>query len=218
VNIGHLPSAGETQSRYDRPVDVSFVIDALARAAAAARGTPHNDEEALPIPAEFVGEPDVDHIGVIGHSFGAFAAQAVGGVELGPTLGIRNFRDPRVDAIVPIAPPSRDRHGHFDKGAENNSWRHVAIPSYLLVGELDLPEWRRLAFDRYPPTGDKFLTIGAGQTHMSIAGYQAPVEVRRLLDLNTALFFHTYLRGGDARDRIDSLAWIDGWTLERKVE
>ncbi|WP_168155941.1 hypothetical protein [Isosphaera pallida] len=34
--------------------------------------------------------------------------------------------------------------------------------------------------------------------------------------LNTALFFHTYLRSGSGRDRIGTLTWIDGWTLERK--
>jgi len=43
-------------------------------------------------------------------------------------------------------------------------------------------------------------------------------RVRRLLDLNTTLFFHTYLRGGDGRCAIGTLAWLDGWTLERKLD
>jgi hypothetical protein len=241
VNIGHLPSADEMRHRYDRPLDVSFVIDALARVAAAARGTPYDAEEALPLPAAFTGvldqdwlghhrllmpppppaftaAPDVDHIGVLGHSFGAFTAHAVGGAEHGPTLGIRNFRDPRVDAIVPIAPQGKDRYGCFDKGPENNSWQGVAIPAYVLLGDDDLPDWRRRPFDRYPAVGDKFLTIGKDQSHAAIAGWRAPVEVRRLLDLNTALFFHTYLRGGEGRRRIGSLAWLDGWTLERRID
>lgn len=218
VNVGHLPSASEMQHRYDRPLDVSFVIDALARVAAAARGTPWDAEEALPLPTDFAGAPDVDHIGVLGHSYGAFSAHAVAGVELGPTMGIRNFRDPRVDAIVAIAPQGKDRYGCFDKGSDNNSWKEVTIPSYLLLADHDLPEWRRQPFDRYPAVGDKFLTIGKDQDHASIAGWRAPVDVRRLLDLNTALFFHTYLRGGAGRRRIGTLAWIDGWTLEQKLD
>jgi hypothetical protein len=218
VNVGHLPSANEVQHRYDRPLDVSFVIDALVRVAAAARGTPWDAEEALPLPADFAGVPDVDHIGVLGHSFGAFTAHAVGGVEHGPTMGIRNFRDPRVDAIVLTAPQGQDRYGCFDKGPDNNSWKDINIPSYILLGEHDLPSWRRQPFDRYPAIGDKFLTIGKDQTHNTIAGYGTTNDVRRLLDLNTALFFHTYLRGGAGRCKIGTLGWIDGWTLERKLD
>jgi hypothetical protein len=241
VNIGHLPSANEVLHRYDRPLDVSFIIDALVRVAAAARGRPYDAEEALPLPADFTGVPepgwlgrhrqsvtppttgfvawlDADRIGVLGHSFGAFTAHAVGGVEHSPTLGIRDFRDPRVAAIVLIAPQGPDRYGCFDLGPENNSWRDVTIPSYCLLGEHDLPDWRRHPFDRYPAAGDKFLTIGKDQTHDSIAGWSAPVVVRCLLALNTALFFHTYLRGGTGRNAIGTLAWLDGWTLERKPE
>jgi hypothetical protein len=45
-----------------------------------------------------------------------------------------------------------------------------------------------------------------------------PPEVRALVALNTALFFHTYLRGGDGIRSIGTLAWLDGWTLERKLD
>ncbi|MBI3972530.1 MAG: hypothetical protein HY332_14720 [Chloroflexi bacterium] len=167
---------------------------------------------------DHIGEPDVDHIGVLGHSYGAFTAHAVAGVELGPTMGIRTFCDPRVDAIVAIAPQGMDRHGCFDKGPDHNSWQDVTITSYVWLADQDLPEWRRRPFDRYPAAGDKFLTIGKDQNHASIAGWRAPEAVRRLLDLNTALFFHTYLRGGGGRCQIGTPAWIDGWTLERKLD
>ncbi len=67
-----------------------------------------------------------------GHSYGAFTAHALAGAELGPTMGIGNFRDPRVDAIVAIAPPpqGKDRYGFFDKGPDANSWKDVTIPSW----------------------------------------------------------------------------------------
>lgn len=46
----------------------------------------------------------------------------------------------------------------------------------------------------------------------------AAEEVTRFVELNTALFFHVYVRGGDGRDEIGTLARLDGWTLERKLE
>lgn len=216
VTIGHRPSANEIQHRYDRPLDVSFVIDALVRVRAASLRIPGGGgEDALPMPGDFKGVPDVDHIGLIGHSFGAYTAHAVGGADFSPTMGIRNFRDPRVDAIVPISPQGFHRFGSYDEGPSNNSWSDIRIPVYLICGELEGPEWRRQPFDRYPACGDKFLTVGKGQGHNIINGDQ---KAKRLLSLNTALFFHTYLRGGQGRDKIGTLAWLDGWTLERKLD
>jgi len=214
VSIGHRPSANEIQHRYDRPLDVSFVIDALVRARAAALRIPGGGAEgSFPMPEEFKGIPDVDHIGHVGHSFGAFTAHAVGGASFSPTMGIRNFRDPRVDAIVPISPQGYHRFGSYDEGPENNSWSEIRIPACLICGALESPDWRRQPFDRYPPIGDKFFTIGKGYGHNIVKGDE---PAKRLLSLNTALFFHVYLRGGTGRDRIGTLAWIDGWTLERK--
>ena len=216
VNIGHRQSANEIQHRYDRPLDVSFVIDSLVRTRAASLRIPGGGGEgALPMPSDFAGIPDVDHIGHIGHSFGAFTAHAVGGANWSPTMGIRNFRDPRVDAIVPISPQGCHRFGGYDEGPDNNSWSEIRIPVYLICGELQGLEWRRQPFDRYPAIGDKFFTVAKGWGHNIINGDAA---TKRLLALNTALFFHTYLRQGNGRDRIGTQAWIDGWTLERKLE
>ena len=216
VSIGHRPSANEMQHRYDRPLDVSFVIDALVRVRAASLRIPGGGgDDAFPMPGDFKGMPDVDHIGHIGHSFGAFTAHAVGGANFSPTMGIRNFRDPRVDAIVPISPQGFHRFGSYDEGPSNNSWSDIRIPAYLICGELENPEWRRQPFDRYPACGDKFFTVAKGWGHNIINGDQ---KARRLLALNTALFFHTYLRDGQGRNKIGTIAWLDGWTLERKLD
>lgn len=216
VSIGHRQSANEIRHRYDRPLDVSFVIDALVRTRAASLRIPGGGGEgALPMPPDFAGTADVDHIGHIGHSFGAFTAHAVGGANWSPTMGIRNFRDPRVDAIVPISPQGYHRFGGYDEGPDKNSWSEIRIPVYLICGELEGPEWRRQPFDRYPAVGDKFFTVAKGWGHNIINGDAAS---KRVLALNTALFLHTYLRRGAGRDRIGTLAWIDGWTLERKLE
>jgi hypothetical protein len=213
INLGHAPSANEVQHRYDRPLDVSFLLDALTRTRAANLRIPGGGNEAFPMPKDCPGTPDVDHVGLLGHSFGAFTAHAVAGAIWTPTQGVRNFRDPRIDAVVPISPQGALRFGGYDNGPDDNSWSEIRIPVYLICGSLESPTWRRQPFDRYPETGDKFLTIAKGQGHGIVNGDQS---VQRLLALNTALFFHTYLRNGSGRDRIGTLAWIDGWTLERK--
>lgn len=56
-------------------------------------------------------------------------------------------------------------------------------------------------------------SVAKGWGHNIVNGDAA---TKRLLALNTALVFHTYVRQGNGRDRIGTLAWIDGWTLERK--
>lgn len=218
LSINHKRSTNEQQHRYDRAVDVSFIIDVLT--AAAWRGGAVGEQ--LKPPADFGGEIDLHKIGHTGHSFGGFTAHAVGGADFAPTLGIKNFRDNRVRAIVPISPQGADRFGSYDHGVNENSWSGIHIPVYLLAGGAEGPEWRRQPYDRYQLPGDKFLTIGAGQNHGQM-GNSGSDDVRRLLGWNTALFFHIYLRLDDepakiARCRIGTLGWLDGWTLERKLE
>lgn len=204
--------------RYDRAVDVSFVIDALTAAFWPGGGP----DISLDAPEEFGGTIDIHRIGHTGHSFGGFTAHAVGGADFAPTLGITNFGDRRVRAIVPISPQGTDRFGSYDYGPEDNSWSRITIPSYLLAGGDEGPDWRRQPFDRYPAVGDKFLTIGFEQDHGEMGNAGAD-PVRQLIAWNTALFFHTYLRAegaeqAAARCRIGTLAWLEGWTLERKLD
>lgn len=219
LTINHLRSANEQRHRYDRAVDVSFIIDVLL--ANNWQGTAVGDK--LPPPADFSGTIDFRHIGLTGHSFGGFTANAIAGADHAPTMGIRNFRDPRVRAVVPISAQGEFRFGTYDYGPEENSWAGVSIPVYALAGAAEGGnDWRRTAFDRYPPVGDKFYTVGAGQGHAQM-GNSGSDEVRRLIAWNTALFFHAYLRAPPdeaktLRCRIGTLAWLEGWTLERKLD
>jgi predicted dienelactone hydrolase len=68
------------ESWINRPLDVSFVIDQLARRS----------------------DADLDRVAVAGHSAGAFSAFAVAGLRLGEG---ESFRDPRVKAIVAMSMP-----------------------------------------------------------------------------------------------------------------
>ena len=78
---------GREQSRQDRPKDISFLIDAMARMNKGAD-------------SRFVENVDLDHIGVAGHSFGGFTSTWVADA------------DPRVDAIAPMAGAGAERSNY----------------------------------------------------------------------------------------------------------
>jgi predicted dienelactone hydrolase len=89
---------GDTQDPFeqvavDRPKDVSFLIDhMLARSA---------DPEDF-----FYARVDPNRIGVAGHSFGGYTAIVVASGLDNDAFGVHVEPDPRVRAVVPIAPAS----------------------------------------------------------------------------------------------------------------
>ena len=98
------------KSAVDRPLDVSFLITTLLERSADPADELHR-------------RIDPGRIGVSGHSFGGFTSLAVAaGFALAPP-------DPRVRAIVPIAPAS----GIFDDAALAS----IRIPALILGGTLD---------------------------------------------------------------------------------
>jgi predicted dienelactone hydrolase len=98
------------KSAVDRPLDVSFLITTMLE-----RSADPTDE--------LHGRIDARRIGVSGHSFGGFTSLAVAaGFVLAPP-------DPRVRAIVPIAPAS----SIFD----DDALASIGIPTLILGGTLD---------------------------------------------------------------------------------
>lgn len=199
--LNHLPSSGVAQHQRDRPADVTAVLDAVLGGRVA-------------LPAAFRGTLDAQRIGHVGHSWGAYTSHAVGGARFDQGT----FRDPRVKAIVPLSPQGPGQFGAFDAEPDlslpsnDNSWASVTIPAYNLVGELEqngpvgdpdrAENWRLFPFERYPLTGDKFLSILLGQNHDDLGNGGTP-EVQRFIARNTRRFFDGYLRG-----RTDSLCAI----------
>ncbi|MCB9411828.1 MAG: hypothetical protein H6525_03125 [Actinobacteria bacterium] len=229
VHLAHLPSADEIHQRWDRPQDVSAVLDAII-----------DDPEALP--EGFTGELDAGRVGHLGHSWGAYAAHALAGAEFldpfdpeGPRV---TFRDPRVDAFVALSPQGWGQFGSFDvehdlaTPSPDNSWRTVSTPAYNLVGSLEadgvagydlgLPgtyrgqDWRMFPFARYPADGRRYLTVLEGQTHANLGG-EAAAEVNAFVAANSRTFFDAYLRGDtESEPRIgDVLALPDALTDRR---
>jgi predicted dienelactone hydrolase len=137
-----------------RPQDISFVLDSL----------PVLQKR---IPA-LAGKIDVEHIGVGGHSMGAFTADAIAGalVDL-PNHPATNFTDSRVRAVLLLSP-----QGPGEFGLTDHSWDHVTLPLLSMTGSLDLgagnqgPDWKKIPFERSQP-GAKYHVYIAGANHMS---------------------------------------------------
>lgn len=140
-----------------RPQDISFVLDSLPAL-----------KKLIPALA---GKLDAEHIGVGGHSMGAFTADAIAGalVDL-PNHPATNFADPRAKAVLLLSP-----QGPGEFGLTDHSWDHVTLPLLSMTGSLDLgagnqgPEWKKIPFERSQP-GAKYHVFIDGANHMSFIG------------------------------------------------
>ncbi|NET06908.1 MAG: alpha/beta hydrolase [Symploca sp. SIO2B6] len=164
----------------DRPLDVSYVLDELAR---------RNQ-------AEFAGKLNLQEVGVIGHSFGGYTALALAGAEIDferletdcnrvvwdPNLSLLvqcralelprkayNFRDPRVKAAIAINPVNSSVFG--PKGLSK-----IQIPVFLGAGTLDpatpavLEQMRSFTWLNTP---NKHLGLLEGQAHLNFSQLDA---------------------------------------------
>jgi predicted dienelactone hydrolase len=137
-----------------RPLDISFVLDSLPTL-----------QKRIPALA---GKVDAGHIGVGGHSMGAFTADAIAGalVDL-PGRPATNFADSRVKAVLLLSP-----QGPGEFGLTDHSWDHLALPLLSMTGSLDLgagnqgPDWKKIPFERSQPDG-KYHVFIQGANHMS---------------------------------------------------
>lgn len=100
----------------NRPLDVSFLIDLML-----ARSSDPNDEFYLKL--------NPNAVAVAGHSFGGFTALATASGFHRPADGIDVPPDPRVKAIVPIAPASGI--------LSDTELASIGIPVLLVSGTLD---------------------------------------------------------------------------------
>lgn len=173
-----------------RPKDISFVIDSLGQI-----------EKLAP---ELRGKLDLSRIGVGGHSYGAYTAEAIAGatVTIPGESAPRSFADPRVKAVVIMSP-----QGEGEMGLTAHSWDNMRLPTLLLYGSLDFgtqrrtPTWRSQPFYRSPP-GDKYDVELKGATHMTLVGpFRKPGHQSMLFQcakLETVAFWDAYLKGDSA--------------------
>jgi len=103
----------------NRPQDVAAVIDQMT--------IPGNVET-----AGFVANIDPERVAVTGHSFGGFTAYAMAS---GYANDLGSFEaDPRVDAIIALAPATGDGSGRL---LSDDQLEAITIPSLVMVGTND---------------------------------------------------------------------------------
>lgn len=184
----------------NRPADVSFVIDQLSK-----------DEKLAPV-------ADVEHVGVGGHSFGAYTTFAVAGMTIdlpdGGAKGV-SFRDPRVKAGVAMSP-----QGAGAMGITASSWDTMAAPVLSLTGTKDYGQgeraaaWRREGFDTTRSAAAMLVVIrdAAHGTFSDFAGSKRTggegpgkdhAQHIRYTKMVTTAYFDAYVRGDQS-----ALAWL----------
>jgi predicted dienelactone hydrolase len=155
----------------DRVRDITVILDSL------------NDiEKNYP---ELAGKMDHTHIGVGGHSYGAFTAMLVGGAKTFSTPPVSGA-DPRVKAIVAMSPQGVASN----RGLTAESWRDVHVPAMFMTGtrdyganEAESPDWRRTAYEN-SPTGDKYFVLIRNAGHMTFTGLGTGLGDQQQYDRN----------------------------------
>jgi dienelactone hydrolase len=202
---GRLERAGnDPLTAMQRPGDVSFAIDQLERL---------NAEQ-----GEFEKKLDLKHLGMAGHSFGAWTTMAVVG-QKAVLPGGRTFSmaDPRITAAIAMSSPTPRAGSDLEK-----AYGSVTIPVFHMTGTLDdMPIGNSLAIDRripfdHTPARDQLLLILTGGDHMVFSGrVNRPGNTRlnakgmtgdgkldagfqQLIAVSTAAFWDAFLKGDAA--------------------
>jgi predicted dienelactone hydrolase len=172
-----------------RPADISFVLNSLGELQKRA--------------VQLSGKIDAQHIGVGGHSMGAFAAEAVAGAtaDLPGRPGV-SFADSRVKAALCLSPQGP---GQF--GLTSSSFTTMRVPFMGITGSRDnlgplgSAAWHEKPFD-LSPAGDKYFVNITGASHMSfissrtvaVAGASQAEEVFAYTNSAALAFWDAYLK------------------------
>ncbi len=179
-NAREIATPGEFR---DRPLDVSFLLDELARLNAA--------------DSNFIGQLDLDKVGIIGHSFGGYTALALAGAQLNPdklqadcasddfifnaanpsmllqctalldpTQFEADLKDDRIDAVIALNPIVSSLFGR-------TGFSKIDIPSMIVSGTNDpiapslLEQIRPFTWlSQTPNAPDHFLALIQGGSHL----------------------------------------------------
>ena len=186
-----------------RPRDVSFALD---RAEAWNRS--HD---------RLRGRMDLEHVGALGHSYGAYTTMAVCGIRpaldwlkppLAPGRGLGpDLRDKRIDCGVALSPQAPGEPYFL-----NTSYASLRAPLLGISGTRDMqqgakPEQRLRAFDLWPKgenvliwidRADHFAFSDSSGTDRRMLPSLSRNEVQPLVRAATLLFFNAWLKGDSA--------------------
>lgn len=119
---------------------------------------------------------DTSHVGLAGHSYGAFTSMLIGGASV-PKLAsgkVKNAYDGRVAAIL-VMSPQGIKHRVRDFGFDSKlSWKGLSGPAMFMTGSLDQTGWTTPKDRRAPyldsPAGNKYFVDIKGANHLTFAG------------------------------------------------
>lgn len=178
----HLYRAGFDKRNWSNvPEDISFVIDAI--------------QDDANLPPRLRGRLDRTRIGVAGHSIGAYAALAIGGMRVRfPDGRTVSFRDRRVRAAIPIS---------MSENLPPGGYRDVSIPMLHITGTRDsslfygtTPRMRRIPYESIPRTDQLLVTI-RGANHSTFSDEESPSnrDAHDVIRAATTLFWKMTLEG-----------------------
>jgi predicted dienelactone hydrolase len=186
-------AAGSQDAINNRPLDARFAIDQMITL---------NGDANSPL----FGRIDTQNIGIAGHSFGAFTAQAVAGRG---SAQKPEWSDARVKACVAMSAPSGTPE------TIRPQFAGFKVPFFFLTGTEDnipfvtpetTPETRRAAFEAITGVDGYYLLLKDAD-HLSFAGQrlfgEAPSDARDhdLIRASTLLFFDAYLKNSATAKR-----------------
>ena len=151
-------SLKDLRNSINRPLDVRFAIDQMEKI--------NRDQGPLQ------GRLDLKHLGMAGHSFGAWTTLAADRRSLRRSRRPGNsLNDPRIKAAIAMS-PSAPR----DKTKLDQEFGHIKVPCLHMTGTLDdspigttKAKDRRLPFDHIT-AADQCLVVFAGGDHMIFSG------------------------------------------------
>ena len=195
-------------------------LEAMSRDANEVLGRPQDVRFALDQAKEWSrshprlrGKMDLEHIGMLGHSFGAYttfvvlgARPALDWLQPAPGRGLgADLSDPRVVCGVALSP-----HAPGEPFFIESSFSTLRTPLLGISGDKDrqqgdaLPEDRKLAFKLWP-AGDKYLVWIENADHTAFSDStgsgrgmlpsQSRDKVQPIVRAATLIFFDAYLKG-----------------------
>lgn len=206
----------DVSNSLNRPLDVSFALDRLEAL---------NIEEGSP----WLGRLDLEHVGMAGHSYGAFTTMVIAGQAfIGRDGQSYSLADKRVDAAIAMS-----AQAPRDKKQYDASYADIHIPLFVMTGTDDTSSIgsttvadRRVAFDHTPGPAeggpDVYLVTYTNGDHMIFSGrprrgFDPPSGgddkvFQSHISRSSLAFWDAYLTGDDT-----SRDWLRGGGFEEEL-
>ncbi len=198
----------------NRPLDVTFVLDRLL--------SPPSGNSAL---ARVSARIDPDHIGVAGHSYGAYTALVIaGGLLDGGGGKLVSLIDPRVDAVVALSSP------RMRAVTSRGGYAAITVPVLHMTGTKDSspvfftkPHHRRIPFESITKAEQYLVTLrdamhGSFSDRIDRAPEENLDEYHEATVTFTNAFWDMFLAGDDRAGRwLKNVSSDENRTVERRV-